>query len=205
MKTRFKTFAMIAALCTQSVLGTAPAKAGSEAFVGEMMLFAGTFCPRGWAKADGQLLAISQNDALFSLYGTIYGGDGRTTFGLPDLRGRGPIHQGTGPGLPTYRIGAKGGIESTALNVTHLAPHNHSVRATNQQGNKFGPGTDFLADPNTNDPSTEVKIYSDAPINRQMSPNMIQNTGFGQAFNTESGYLGIQWCVSLFGIYPSRN
>lgn len=204
MKHIVKKSLSITALCLSGAVAPTTATAGESPFVGEMMLFAGNFCPRNWANADGQLLAIPQNDALFSLLGTIYGGDGRTTFGLPDLRGRVPIHYGQGPGLPSYRIGQKGGSESVTLAVANLASHNHQVHATNAQGNKFGPGTDFLADPNTNDPNTEVKIYSDAPINRQMSPNMIQQAGSGQSLNTESPYLGIKWCIAQYGVYPSR-
>ncbi|EDX90172.1 phage tail protein [Alcanivorax sp. DG881] len=85
----------------------------SEPFIGEIRMFAGTFAPRSWAFCDGQLLAVSQNDALFSLFGTIYGGDGRTTFGLPDCRGRSPVHAGTGPGLPQVRLGAKSGSNAS--------------------------------------------------------------------------------------------
>ena len=85
----------------------------SEPFVGEIRMFAGNFAPRGWAFCDGQILAVSQNDALFSLFGTIYGGDGRTTFGLPDCRGRSPVHAGTGPGLPQARLGAKSGSNAS--------------------------------------------------------------------------------------------
>ncbi len=98
-----------------SVLAAPPAYAGSDPFIGEIMATGANFCPRGWARAEGQLLAISQNSALFSLYGTNYGGDGRTTFGLPDLRGRTIIGQGTGPGLPATRIGQMGGGNQTTV------------------------------------------------------------------------------------------
>ena len=205
LKNTLKKTAAIAALCMTGAVAPSGATAGAQPYVGEMMVFGGNFCPRGWAAADGQLLAVASNDALFSLLGTIYGGDGRTTFGLPDLRGRAPIHFGSGPGLPSYRIGQKGGSESVTLSSANLASHNHQVHATNEQGNKFGPGTDFLADPNTNDPNTELLIYSDAAINKQMSPNMLQQSGASVGFNTESPYLGVQICIALFGIYPSRN
>ena len=92
----------------------------SEPFVGEIRMFAGNFAPRGWAFCDGQLLNVSQNDALFSLYGTIYGGDGRTTFGLPDLRGRVPIHAGDGPGLSNRQLGSKEGQERVVLNTNEM-------------------------------------------------------------------------------------
>src|SRR6056297_3180065 len=99
----------------------------SEPFVGEIRMFAGNFAPRGWAFCDGQLLAVSQNDALFSLLGTIYGGDGRTTFALPDMRGRFPLHPGNGPGLPSYRQGQRGGRPELTLNQTELPAHSHSA------------------------------------------------------------------------------
>ena len=95
-----------------ALVGIYPSRTGMEAFVGEITIFAGNFPPRGWALCDGQLLTISQNEALFSLVGTMYGGDGRTTFGLPDLRGRAPIHAGSGPGLRTYQQGQRGGSET---------------------------------------------------------------------------------------------
>jgi microcystin-dependent protein len=99
----------------------------SEPYVGEIRLFAGNFAPRGWAFCDGQLLAVSQNDALFSLLGTIYGGDGQTTFGLPDLRGRAPLHAGQGPGLPSYTLGASGGTDSPSPAATAAATSSVSI------------------------------------------------------------------------------
>ena len=95
-------------------------------------MFAGNFAPRAWAYCDGQLLAISQNDALFSLLGTIYGGDGRTTFGLPDMRGRVPVHEGTGPGLSERRLGSKGGGENVTLTANQIPSHTHTLRAAGQ-------------------------------------------------------------------------
>jgi len=108
--------------------GIYPSRSGIEPFIGEIAMFGGNFAPRGWAYCNGQLLAISNNDALFSLLGTIYGGDGRTTFALPDLRGRVPMHWGNGPGLSDYRIGQKSGSETTTLNVLQLPAHNHTVK-----------------------------------------------------------------------------
>jgi microcystin-dependent protein len=103
----------------------------SEPYVGEIRMFAGNFAPRGWAFCDGQLLAVAQNDALFSLLGTIYGGDGRTTFGLPDLRGRVPIHAGSGPGLSPRRLGEKGGQEDVTLSLNELPQHDHMLIGSN--------------------------------------------------------------------------
>ncbi|NEU33727.1 phage tail protein, partial [bacterium LRH843] len=112
-------------------------------------------CPRNWAAADGQLLAISSNTALFSLIGTIYGGDGRTTFALPDLRGRSMVHEGTGPGLSNIRLGQRGGVESHTMSVTEMPSHNHMVNANNGANgfaDRLGPGNDFLGSPSYNDP-----------------------------------------------------
>ena len=110
-----------------ALMGVYPARDQSEPFLGTIALFGFYFNPRGWAKCDGQLLSIASNQALFSLLGTYYGGDGRTTFGLPDLRGRVPIHMGTGPGLPAYNIGQKGGTPTTTFVVPNLPLHTHSV------------------------------------------------------------------------------
>jgi microcystin-dependent protein len=110
-----------------------------EPFIGQIMMFGGSFAPRGWAFCEGQLLPISQNAALFSILGTTYGGDGRSTFALPDLRGRVAIHPGSGPGLSNYRLGEKGGVESVALNVNQIPAHSHGISASN--------GTADSADP----------------------------------------------------------
>ena len=99
----------------------------AEPFIAEIIMFGGNFAPRGWAFCDGQLLAINTNQALFSLLGTTYGGDGRTTFGLPDLRGRVPVHPGTGPGLTQRRLGEKGGTETNTMNINQMPEHNHII------------------------------------------------------------------------------
>ena len=184
---------------------TAPAYA-FEPFVGEVRAFGENFCPRGWATANGALLAISSNTALFSILGTTFGGDGRTTFGLPNLVGRVPQSPGNGPGLTPVTIGQVGGAATRALPVEQMPAHNHLVNATNSQGNKLGPGGDLLADPNTDDRKTEVKIYRDGSVvpNRVMDPGMIGQTGGGQPLNIQSPYLAINWCVALVGLYPSR-
>ncbi|MBD3756388.1 MAG: phage tail protein, partial [Gammaproteobacteria bacterium] len=111
----------------------------SEPFVGEIRMFAGNFAPRGWAFCDGQLLAVSQNDALFSLLGTIYGGDGRTTFGLPDMRGRIPVHQGSGPGLSPRRLGSKSGAETETLTVNQMPSHTHFFLADKNPADLISP------------------------------------------------------------------
>ncbi|MDU8930045.1 tail fiber protein [Alisedimentitalea sp. MJ-SS2] len=184
---------------------TAPAKAGP--LIGEVRAFGENFCPRGWARADGQLLAISSNTALFSIIGTMYGGDGRTTMGLPNLIGRVPQSQGTGPGLAHVSMGQQGGAPTRTLSVAQMPAHNHIVNATNAQGNKLGPGGDLLADPNTNDPNTEVHIYKDgsATPNQVMDPGMIGSTGGSQPIAVQSPYLVLNWCIATTGTFPSRN
>ena len=170
----------------------------SEPFVGEIRMFAGNFAPRGWAFCDGQLLAVSQNDALFSLFGTVYGGDGRTTFGLPDLRGRIPIHAGQGPGLSSRRLGSKGGSERVTLTVNQLPSHRHPLQASTQAA------TDAL-------PAGKVTAQTDSPLYGADSPfgNMasgaITNTGGSQAHTNLMPFLCVNFIVALVGIYPSRH
>lgn len=184
----------------------------SDPFLGQMMLFGGNFCPRGWTGAEGQLLAISQYSALFSLLGTTFGGDGRTTFGLPDLRGRVPLGgPSAGPGLAAIRLGEKGGRTDVTLTVNELPSHSHMVNANNGHVNfadRLGPGDDFLGAPDVNapgNPAPDLRIYSDQTPNVQMDPRMISNTGNSQSFNIRTPYLGMTWCIALQGVYPSRS
>lgn len=169
----------------------------SEPFVGEIRMFAGNFAPRGWAFCDGQLLAVSQNDALFSLLGTIYGGDGRTTFGLPDMRGRIPLHQGSGPGLSPRRLGAKAGTEKETLTVNQLASHTHDANAKNSTGDQAAPAGHIWAASATNQ-------FANAAPNVDMNAANCQNTGGNQSHNNLMPTLCIHFIIALFGIYPSR-
>lgn len=170
----------------------------SEPFVGEMRMFAGNFAPRGWAFCDGQLLAVSQNDALFSLLGTVYGGDGRTTFGLPDLRGRIPIHAGTGPGLSPRRLGSKGGAEKVTLTVNQLPSHTHVMQASGQNA------TDAL-------PENRVAAQSDSPLYGvdepfvNMSAQQVASVGGSRSHTNLMPFLCVHFIIALFGIYPSRH
>ena len=171
----------------------------AEPFVGEITMFAGNFAPRGWAFCDGQLLAVSQNDALFSLFGTIYGGDGRTTFGLPDLRGRIPIHAGSGPGLSLRRLGAKAGTEKETITVNQLPSHTHPLQATDG-ANNTQPVGNALGTPTLGD------IYIESESDPQnMSGKAISNVGSSQDHTNLQPFLCIHFIVALFGIYPSRN
>ena len=171
----------------------------SEPFVGEIRMFAGNFAPRGWAFCDGQLLAVSQNDALFSLLGTIYGGDGRTTFGLPDLRGRLPIHAGHGPGLSERRLGAKAGEESVSLTVNQLAAHGHTAMASTAAGSQSDPDGQFLgASPN-------VRVFRPQDPNAPMNAGSLTNVGGSQAHTNVMPFLCLHFIIALVGIYPSRH
>ncbi|HKJ79892.1 MAG TPA: tail fiber protein [Prolixibacteraceae bacterium] len=168
----------------------------SDPFVGEIRMFAGNFAPRSWAFCDGQLLAVSQNDALFSLLGTIYGGDGRTTFGLPDLRGRIPVHAGTGPGLSPRSLGDKFGTENQTLTLNELPSHNHNLKASNSVGNsKSGP--QFAA-------GTNARIYKNSDPTLNLNAASIVNAGGSQSHSNLMPTQCIHFIIALFGIYPSR-
>ncbi|MGJ8616086.1 MAG: phage tail protein [Sulfitobacter sp.] len=203
-------FNQIAALAAPIALAaglTAPgqAAAGTDAYIGEILLVGYTFCPRTTTEAAGQLLPISQNQALFSLYGTTYGGDGRTTFALPDLRGRAPIGQGNGPGLTNRQLGVKTGTETVTLNVTQMPQHKHSAHGTNEAADKHGPGTDMLAAPYDAETNAKINIYHDGPANKTFDPAMIGNTGGNLPHPNMQPSLALRYCVALQGIYPSRN
>jgi microcystin-dependent protein len=170
----------------------------SEPFVGEIRMFAGNFAPRGWAFCDGQLLAVSQNDALFSLFGTIYGGDGRTTFSLPDMRGRIPIHQGAGPGLSNRPLGSKAGDESVFLTANQIGVHNHSFMAANAAANDNRPKGNTMAS------AAGANTYGSGG-GTAMSASAITMTGAGQPHTNLMPTLCVHFIVALFGIYPSRN
>lgn len=171
----------------------------SEPFVGEIRMFAGNFAPRGWAFCDGQLLAVSQNDALFSLLGTIYGGDGRTTFGLPDMRGRIPLHQGTGPGLSPRRLGSKGGAENVTLTTNQLASHSHDFNANTAAATANSPQGKVVAE------GVGVNFYRQEDQNVSMASNMVANTGGSQPHTNLMPTLCVNYIIALFGIYPSRH
>ncbi len=170
----------------------------SEPFVGEIRMFAGNFAPRGWAFCDGQLLPVSQNDSLFTLLGTIYGGDGRTTFGLPDARGRIPLHAGTGPGLSARRLGSKSGAEKETLTTNQLASHTHDWNANTAPATGSAPQGKVTAD------SAPISKYEpqNPTVNRAAT---IQNTGGGRSHNNLMPTLCIHFIIALFGIYPSRS
>lgn len=170
----------------------------SEPFVGEIRMFAGNFAPRGWAFCDGQLLAVSQNDALFSLLGTIYGGDGRTTFGLPDLRGRIPIHAGSGPGLSPRRLGAKAGAEKVTLTVNQMPSHTHNFQASTNFADETAPEGNVLAQ------QSAAQLYFSGSPTINLAPQSIDNIGGSRSHTNLQPFLCIHYIIALFGIYPSR-
>jgi len=201
------TYSALPALALAAACMVTPGKAHAESqpFVGEIAAMGiVNFCPQGWASAEGQLLAVSQHDALFSLLGTIYGGDGRTTFALPDLRGRIPIGAGSGPGLTPRPVGQKNGREQVTLNTAQLASHNHAVNANNLDGNKAGPGGKILAAAPGGGTGAET-IYSTQTATVQMSSQMIAPTGSNAAINVLDPMQVIRYCIALVGVYPSRN
>jgi microcystin-dependent protein len=195
--------------------------------ISEVMPWPGVFAPRTWAFCQGQLLAISQNDALFSLIGTIYGGDGRTTFGLPDLRGRAAVGQGQGPGLSPYPLGARYGTEFVTLNSLELPAHNHSaqfnpsgttaaqVSAVNASANQESPAGNYLAAASTGDlrSPTAVRLYSDQTPNATVGgldvggggTVTVGNTGGSQSHENRMPFQVINFCIALYGLYPQRN
>ncbi|XOV67168.1 MAG: phage tail protein [Fluviicola sp.] len=182
-----------------------------EPFLGQIQPFGFNFAPRGWAFCEGQLLPISANTALFSLLGTIYGGDGRTTFALPDLRGRVAIHHGHGPGLSSYRIGQRGGSEVNYLTIPQLPSHNHAAAGTLKA--YFQPPTGGGSTNNPNGASLSgsagTNIYSNQAENVNLNANNVTvtvgNTGGSQGVNNIQPYLAVSWCIALVGIFPSRS
>ena len=170
----------------------------SDPFVGEVMMFAGNFAPQGWADCNGQLLPISQNDALFSLIGTTYGGDGIQTFALPDLRGRTPVHAGSGPGMSTRTLGETGGSESVTLSAAQMPSHTHTLRAAAAASTGTPGGAVALAQ------TSGAKVYR-APSNPVTMGNGLASAGGGQPHDNRQPYLGVRFIMALEGIYPSRN
>lgn len=175
--------------------------------IGEVRLFAGTFPPINWAFCEGQLLAISSNDALFSIIGTIYGGDGHTTFALPDLRSRVPVHPGTGPGLPPVQLGQQLGLESTTLTTSQLPAHNHpatlTVKATTTDANRDNPTNHIMAK------DKGEATYLPAAANVDMAPGTVEATvgpiGGNLFFDNRQPSLALHYVICLYGTYPSRS
>ena len=178
----------------------------SEPFIGEIIMFAGNFNPRGWALCQGQILSIAQNTALFSILGTTYGGNGQTTFALPDLRGRVPVGQGQGPGLPAVSLGEVSGSPTQTLTIQQMPAHNHLVGANANNANDSLPANAYPAAAIIpTDSNKSVSAYNTATDGTNMNPGVIKNTGGSQPFSVMQPYLGMNYIIALEGIFPSRN
>jgi microcystin-dependent protein len=170
----------------------------SNPFIGEIRLFAGNFAPQGWALCNGQLMAISQNTALFSLLGTTYGGNGQTTFALPDLRGRVPVHRGQGPGLTPRTQGEQSGSETVTLLSTQMPAHSHALRASTVAATGSTPAGALLG-------ATSVNSYDNSAAGVPMAAGAIGSTGGSQPHDNMAPTLALNYIISLFGIFPSRS
>jgi microcystin-dependent protein len=173
----------------------------SQPFVGEIRIFAGNFAPVGWMTCAGQLLPISENETLFNLIGTTYGGDGQTTFALPDLSGRVPIHAGASLSGTTYSLGEAAGAETVALNTSQIPSHTHVQRANPGDGNSFTPGGHVPA-------ASKAGVAQYAPPPGTLVPmhaEAIALAGGSQAHDNMMPYVAIQYIISLYGVFPPRS
>ncbi len=180
-----------------------------EGTIGEVRMFGGNFAPRAWAFCNGQLIAISSNTALFSIIGTTYGGDGRSTFALPDLRGRVPIGPGHGPGLSSYNLGQRGGVQSVTLNTTQIPNHTHAAAGTVKAN--FSP----ISPATTGNPTggnfanAASNTYNTTPADIEMAANNVNvtvgNTGGNLSHENRQPFLSIYYIICLQGVFPSRS
>lgn len=170
----------------------------SEPFLAEIRMVGFNFAPRGWAFCDGQILPINQNQSLYSLLGTTYGGDGRTSFALPDMRSRTPIHTGVSNGGGDHVLGQGGGEETHTLTSAEMPNHNHLLSGTDVAADQQAPGGNLLA----NNPSTP---YAPLSTSVEMKAGAVANAGGGQAHENMQPYLALNFCIALQGLFPSRN
>jgi microcystin-dependent protein len=171
----------------------------SEAYVGEIRMFAGNYAPYDWALCDGRTLRIADYQTLFSVIGTTYGGDGYSTFALPDLRGRAPVHQGQGPGLSSRTLGQGGGVEQVTVSDAQMAAHNHSLAVAEGPGDSINPAGNVWA-------QSDALIYADASDGTTMAPGSLSNSTAGeyQPHDNMMPFLCMNFIIALEGIYPSR-
>ena len=170
-----------------------------EPFIGEIRLFAGNFAPRGWAFCNGQLVPISEYPALYSILGTFYGGDGRATFALPDLRGRVPISAGQGPGLTNRRLGQRGGQENVTLGVAQMPAHTHQAVASNNPADAVSPAGNVWG------ATSRTRLYSPAGSPANMAPGAISQTGANAAHENMPPFVTLHYIIAIQGLYPSPN
>jgi microcystin-dependent protein len=174
----------------------------TDPFLAEIRMFGGNFAPNGWALCNGQLISISQNTALFSLLGTTYGGDGRVTFGLPDLQGAAPMQQGQGPGLSSRSLGDTSGVPDVTLLTTEMPAHTHQVNAVDASGDVTTPTNALWASAMLGRIGTN--IYSDATPSQMMNTMTTAITGGSQPHNNMPPYLCVNFIIALQGIFPQR-
>lgn len=175
-----------------------------EGYLAQIIMFAGTFCPRNWACCEGQLLSIAQNTALFSLLGTTFGGNGQTTFGLPDFRGRCPLGMGTGPGLTTVQLGEKSGSPTQTISLANLPAHSHTATINVAVASSLA-NTD---EADGSIPAAGQSLYASAAgASNSLGgvSGIISPSGGGQPVNIQQPYIGMNFVICLQGIYPSRN
>jgi len=170
----------------------------SEPFIAEVKIWAGNFAPRGWAFCQGQLLPLAQNTALFSLIGTYYGGDGRTTMGLPNLQGRAAMHAGSGSGLTPRQLGEKGGEPNVTLISAQMPSHNHNAMGAGLSANQVSPAGNTWS-------GSAQRTYSAGNPDQSMNPAALQPSGGGQPHNNWHPYLVLDFIIALVGIYPQRS
>ena len=169
----------------------------AQPYVGEIRMFAGNFAPAGWMFCQGQLLPISENETLFQLIGTTYGGDGQSTFALPDLRGRVPIHNGQGPGLSSYQLGESGGVEQVTLTVQQIPVHAHQLVGSLDIPSQSNAGNAVTG-------QAAAKIYRVGSPSISLDPSAIAGTGGSQPHENFQPYLCVDFIISLFGIFPTQ-
>jgi len=196
MISRCTLFALLLVLL--ATVTSVPATA-QEPFVGEIRFVGFNFAPVGWLPCDGRLLSIAQNTALFSLLGTQFGGDGKTTFALPDMRGRVPVGMGQGPGLTNRNVGDKGGLESVTLTIAQMPQHRHALRAATTSADSKAPAADLLAN------SSAAAIYSTGSPGTNLRAASIGLQGSNQPHENMQPFLGMNCIIAVQGIFPARN
>ena len=178
----------------------------SEPFIAEVRMWGCNFAPRGWAFCDGQLIAISSNTALFSIIGTIYGGDGRTTMGLPNLTDKSPMQQGRGPGLSNRTIGQFGGANEVTLTEAQIPTHDHVVRGVSEGGSSATPTNELFMGQDKSGRQENISYLSTETVtNTNLAQQAIGAEGAGQPHENRQPFLGVNFCIALQGVFPSRS
>lgn len=198
---RFKlTLAAMASAAAAAFGAATPAHSQVDPYIGQITQFGFDFCPSGWAPANGQVIPVSSNPALYSLYGPTYGGDGRTSFALPNLNGRHAAGVGIGAGLPPLNPGQVIGSETVSLTLSQMPEHTHSFHASSQGPDSATPaGSGFATYP-----PASVAYAAAGTSDVIMNPGLVQTVGAGAPFSVRQPYLALTWCVALQGVYPTR-